>query len=112
MKKFLISFIFVLFACNAFAAHITGGEMIYEDLGPGTVAGRSQYRITLKLFRDETGGGAAMPPSVQIGIYAVGSNSVVSNLLISRTSILNVPVEPPPICMDNPPVLNYTVGIY
>jgi hypothetical protein len=112
MKKLFFIIFLSLSVSNVFANHITGGEMIYEYLGVGSTAGRSQYRITLKLFRDEHGNGAAMPLTVQIGIYATGSNSVVSNLFVNRTSIMTVPVDAPPICMDNPPDLDYTVGTY
>lgn len=111
MKKFFLVFFFSLLSSFVFAAHITGGEMIYEYLGAGS-AGKSQYRITLKLFRDELGGGAAMPGTVQIGIYVTNSNILAGNLMVNRTAIMNVPVSPPPICMDNPPTLSYTVGTY
>ena len=61
MKRFLICTFLIFLFSDAFSAHITGGEMIYQYLGPGNTANTKRYRITLKLFRDETGGGAAMP---------------------------------------------------
>ncbi len=114
MKKFIVFvFSFFLFA-NVFAAHISGGEMIYEYLGVGSTANTKRYRITLKLFRDDTGGGAAMPGLVRIGIFNNDNSSQIalSPFDIGLTSTSLVPVSPPPICMVNPPTLIYSMGVY
>ncbi len=114
MKRFLIFSFFILLFSDSFAAHITGGEMIYQYLGPGSSPNTRSYRITLKLFRDNTGGGAAMPNLVRIGIFNNDNNShiALSPFDISITSTSAVPVSPPPICMSNPPNLDYSVGVY
>ena len=113
-KNLILTILLVLSVFAAQANHISGGEMIYEYLGPGNSPNTKLYRITLKLFRDNTGGGAAMPNNVLIGIY---NNSTLAalpgspfNVNLTSTSI--VPVETPPSCMTNPPVINYNVGIY
>ncbi len=114
MKRFLVFSFFILLYSHVFAAHISGGEMIYEYLGPGSTANTKRYRITLKLFRDNTGGGASMPTSVFIGLFNNDNNSHVSlsPFDVSLSTTLAVAVSPPPICMSNPPTLDYSMGIY
>ncbi len=115
MKRFLIFSVLVLIVSNTFASHISGGEMIYEYLGPGSLPNTKKYRITLKLFRDnDCVNCAGMPGVVRIGVFNNDNNSQVSSspFDISLTSTSTVPVDPPPPCMINPPDLNYSIGIY
>jgi gliding motility-associated-like protein len=115
MKKYCILLILLFFSCKEiFANHISGGEIIYEYLGPGSSANTKQYRITLRLFRDNDGGGAVMPASVRIAIYSNDNSSAASGspFTVNRISINAVPVDAPPPCMTNPPVLDYSVGIF
>ena len=114
MKKYFILFILSLFSFKELLAnHVSGGEMIYEYLGPGSVAGTKQYRITLKLFRDNNGGGAAMPSTVFIGIFNNNITPIAgSPFSVNQTNTSLVPVAPPPICMTNPPTINYNVGTF
>jgi gliding motility-associated-like protein len=55
MRHCLYIFLFGMLSVNAWAAHIVGGEMIYDYLG------NDQYRITLKIYRDCTPGNNAAP---------------------------------------------------
>ncbi len=114
MKKFTIFLFFVLFFSDVFANHISGGEMIYRYIGPGSSANSKLYRITLRLFRDNLGGGAAMPNSVYIGIFNNSNFFQVpgSPFDVSITSTVSVPVTPPPACMINPPPLDYSMGTF
>ena len=99
---------------DVYANHISGGEMIYQYLGPGSSPNTKKYRITLRLFRDNNGGGAPMPSSVFIGIYNNDNNAPMpgSPYNVSLTSTSAVPVVPPPICMTDPPLLDYSIGIF
>ncbi len=116
MKKYCILLFLSFLSCQEiFATHITGGEMFYEYLGPGAAANTSQYRITLKLFRDETAiGGAPMPTHVWITIFNNDNLQAYpqSYFEVQRSSLDNVPVAPFPPCMVNPPTLSYTVGSF
>lgn len=115
MKRLLLFAFSVLLFSNIFASHISGGEMIYQYLGLGTLPNTKNYRITLKLFRDnDCTTCAGMPGVVRIGIFNNDNNSHVSlsPFDISLTSTSLVPVDPPPVCMQNPPVLDYSIGIY
>ncbi len=118
MKGFVV-LISILLCCvfqPCKAAHIVGGEMIYDYLGPGSASGTNQYRITLKLFRDQLTTGAAMPSSVWIGIFN-NDNSLQypgpgQKFDIQKSDEYAVSVNPFPSCITNPPTLNYNVGIF
>ncbi|MEP7237704.1 MAG: PKD domain-containing protein [Ferruginibacter sp.] len=114
MKRLLVFSFFTLLFSNVFANHISGGEMIYQYIGPGSTPNTKLYKITLRLFRDNNGGGAAMPTVVRIGIFNNDNNAQInlSPFDISLTSTSQVPVSPPPICMVNPPNLNYSLGVF
>ncbi len=113
MKSIVVLFLGILCSIQLKAAHITGGEMIYEYLGPGANIGISNYRITLKLFRDDNCTGCAtMPASVRIAVFNLSNGSQVFSQLIQKSSAGIVGVTQPPPCMKNPPVLNYSVAFY
>ncbi|MBP6022308.1 PKD domain-containing protein [Ferruginibacter sp.] len=114
MKKIFSAVVLLFLFSDVIANHISGGEMIYEYLGPGGTANSKQYRITLRLFRDNNGGGAAMPTNVFIGVFNNDNNSPISGSYfdVSLLSNISVPVVPPPPCMDNPPTINYNMGTY
>lgn len=121
MKRILLSiFTFSLFTAVADAAHIIGGEMRYTYLGPGSGPNTNSYRITMILFRDVGGGGAALAPSYIVGIYnndngqKVVGTATNNNWLVVQDNppgILPVPIIFP-TCIQNPPSLNYEYAIY
>ena len=113
MKQILL----ILFLAGSFftaaAKHITGGEMIYEYVGPGLSASSKSYRITLRLFRDENCiGCATMPASVIIGVFDNGSLQSISFNSVSLSSSQQLSLNTLPPCITNPPDLVYTVGYY
>jgi len=85
LKKLFLIFI-CFFTIKAFATHIVGGELIYDDLGSG------KYRITLKVYRDcksqapFNGMGNSTPAYISvynaaldtIGVFDIGSPTVTS----------------------------------
>ncbi|MEP6595191.1 MAG: PKD domain-containing protein [Ginsengibacter sp.] len=117
MKRiFFIVFFSSICSCVSFASHITGGEIIYEYLGPGNQANTRKYRITLKLFRDEHTTGAAMPQEVLIGIFNNDNNSQYPAFNLPYPARKNpeepVSVNPYPPCVNNAPDLDYHVGYF
>ena len=113
--RYVMLLIFLMFCyVSTEAKHITGGEMIYEYLGPGASSNTKSYRITLRLFRDEDCVGCAdMPNSVSIGIFENETRTRVGpyyNISISNSEIL--PLNPLPPCITNAPSLNYRAGYY
>ncbi len=73
MKKLLVTcFVLVAFNIAAFAEHISGGELLYQYIGPGD-NNTDRYMVTLRLFREcgPTGPNFAAldGENVTIGIY-------------------------------------------
>ena len=121
MKRVFFVMLLSIFTSVSFATHITGGEMIYQYLGPGSIANTNKYQITLRLFRDEAANtssppGAQMPASVWIAIFnndnlqQYPGNGQYFN--VPRSAMNTVPVAPFPPCMTNVPTLDYTVGYF
>ena len=113
MKKLLVIF-FICCVVPSFARHITGGEIFYEYLGPGATAGTSQYKITLRLFRDCFSSGAQLDPTVNIGIFDKGSNASVGGSPFSVTldHVQQIQKGGNIACIINPPQVCYQVGFY
>ena len=96
------------------AAHITGGEMIYNYLGPAATPNTNYYGVTLRLFRDDNCVSCApMPASVSIGVYNNDNSQLVGGFLnVERSSLTLLPLNTLPSCITNPPNLVYSVGLY
>lgn len=114
LKKYIFVSLLLIFSTPLFANHISGGEMIYQYLGPGNTSNSKRYKITLRIFRDNLGGGAQMPGNVLIGIYNMDNLTLVSGSAfnVNRTSLIDVPVTPAPSCMQNPPLIDYQMGAF
>ena len=104
------------------AAHIIGGEMRYEYVGPGVAPNSKIFRIVLILFK-----GDAMGPNVAqladfytIGIFNNDNGQKFpgtannSDWLINKISGVDNPLVPIiyPQCIQDAPVLIYTYAIY
>ncbi len=114
-KQLLLLIIFVGILSPVFAKHITGGEMIYDYLGPGATANTKRYRITLLLFRDDncTGNCSPMPVGATIAVFNNDNNTNITGFQeIARTSLTILPLNPLPPCITNTPILNYSAGTY
>lgn len=120
MKK-IFRFLLILSGLfsTAQAAHITGGEMIYDYIGPGGSPNSKQYRITLYLFRDQNCPPpcAAMPANVFIGVFNNDNGIQVIGTPgpywdVPRSAEGPVAILPYPPCMTNPPALSYNAAIY
>ncbi|MEO6868870.1 MAG: PKD domain-containing protein [Ginsengibacter sp.] len=117
MKKIIFFTLVFLTTLSCDAKHIIGGEMIYTYMGPGA-NGTNRYLITLKLFRDQNSppDAAQMPVNVFIGIFNNDTKAQFPSASgyydVPRTDENDVTVNPFPICITNPPSLNYHVGIF
>ncbi|MBK8712678.1 MAG: gliding motility-associated C-terminal domain-containing protein [Niastella sp.] len=114
MKKILLILSFFFISLFCYAKHITGGEMIYKYLGPGTAPNTKNYAVTLLLFRDENAvGAAAMPATVSLGIFNSATGIIYQNYFnVDLSTIESVPLNTVPPCIINSPNLSYTVGYY
>jgi gliding motility-associated-like protein len=113
-KRLLILIVLISILSPVFAKHITGGEMIYDYLGPGSAANSKRYRITLRLFRDDNCVGCSvMPVGATIAIFDNDNNANITGFQeIARTNLVTLPLNPLPPCITNTPILNYSAGYY
>lgn len=116
MRKtvFLISLFFVTLI-GAEARHIAGGEIFYTYLGQGSSPGTSQYRITLRLFRDCQSSGAQLDQQVSMGIFAKSNLQAVAGSPFATTldhieTIQRTAGSLP--CIVNEPIVCYQIGFY
>ncbi len=118
VKKLVSVLLTILFLQQAFATHISGGEVTYTYIGPGASAGTSQYRITLKLYRlcGVANGAQLNGETVIIGIY--NSNNLSLNKSI--TLIQQFTGNPPTFnnnpnanpCLSPPVDICYEIGTF
>lgn len=115
MKK-LLSIIFAIGSFfPVFAAHVTGGEIIYSYVSPGASPSTKIYRITLRLFRDNNCPPpcASMPEFAPIAIFDNSNNALIGGIRNQqRDSENSVGIVSSPSCLTNPPLFNYSVGSY
>lgn len=116
MKQFLLIILSSLFFSFAFAAHISGGEMYYKYIGPGTAPNTSKYEITLRLFRDCSASGtfvSPMPLDAFISVFDNTDDSRVSDNLINRDASLDKRLSKIDFsCIQSAPEVCYDVGYY
>jgi gliding motility-associated-like protein len=87
MKRWVFIVMLILYCLPALSKHVAGGELFYEYLGPGS-PGMSNYRITLRLFRDCGSTGPILQiEDPKVGIYENGL------LLASLTLPITGPVK-------------------
>lgn len=118
MKKYLALIITLFCFIQAFANHISGGELFYEYLGAGASGNSSRYKITMRLFRDchplDPMTQKLEDEAVVIGIYYTNGltreSSVPLQLKRPIPSIeLNTGTIP---CLVNAPEVCFQVGIF
>ena len=114
MRKTLLFILLLLGFNTSFAKHITGGEVIYDYQSSGTTPNTKSYNLTLRLFRDNfTVGGAAMPAIVRLGIFDNDNNQLFGGYRdVNLNNIITVPKFPAPLCLNNEPPLEYSMGSY
>lgn len=117
MKKSLVLLFLVFNSLASLASHIYGGEMIYEYLATNS-NGTKKYRITLRLFRDNSGGAMAaqLPNTVLIGIYNYEDQkhypaTQTSHSVIRSNGPNPVPVNVSP-CITGSFIADYSVASY
>ncbi len=122
MKKILLSFLLLFTISFSYAAHIIGGELRYEIIGPGTQPNTRLYKIILLLVKgDATGPNVAdLGPSYVVGIFNNDNNVKVPGTTTFQDWLISMDnppgILPVPIlassCLTNPPNLNYTYATY
>jgi gliding motility-associated-like protein len=101
MKKILFFCLFVFMISGAFASHISGGEMSYIYLGPGTNPGTLKYQVTLKMYKD-CASATGLDATVLFSVYNTASATLFLNLTGIPGSAIQIiqksPVDP---CIDD-----------
>jgi len=113
MKKIFV-ILFIFYSASSFARHIAGGEIFYEWIRPGATTGTSEYRVTLRLFRDCQSTGAALDPIVNIGIFDKFTGVAVtgSPFNVNLDHIQEIQKSGNIPCIVNAPIVCYQVGFY
>lgn len=113
MKKLFFIMFLLLFTLPTFSRHVAGGELYYEYLGAGNTSNTSNYRITLRLFRECSSSGPRLENErVNVGIYQNGS--LFTELLlpiIGPVNTLKLRTDLFP-CLVGDPEVCYEVAIY
>lgn len=106
MKKIIPVFIFLFFSAQAFATHISGGELFYEYLGTGSQPNTNKYKITMRLFRECNSTGASLNgEQVNIGIYYTSNSQLYTSLILQQQWSGN-----PPVIQNTPGAIPCLIG--
>jgi gliding motility-associated-like protein len=117
MKKGLLIVLLTLCSLSAFAAHIKGGWIYYQYLGPGTDPSKLKYKITVKVYRD-CGANSLDPTnpqndaSINITVFDGSSSNIVQSLTANRIALYTLEKTTPNPCMTNPPTVCYRILEY
>ncbi|CAN5192282.1 hypothetical protein BH09BAC2_BH09BAC2_13470 [soil metagenome] len=116
MKKTFLLIIYFCITANTFAAHISGGELFYKYLGPGSAPNTNKYQLTLRIFRDCSADGpnvAPMPASLYISLFDNTNDARLSDNLISRSFSNDSRIEKQDYsCINSRPEVCYDIGYY
>ncbi len=86
MKKLIILLCVCFIAGSAEAAHLKGGWIQYEYLGPGSSANSSRYQITVRQYLDFNSNAGQVDAFVTIGIFNGLTNATVQTVNVTLTS--------------------------
>lgn len=114
MKKcFAFTFLLLLMVAPVLAAHIKGGEVYYEYLGPGTGT-NDRFRITVRLFLDCSSVGSQIDPEANVSIYKNSDNRAVagSPFVLRNTSDEFLRLGSPSPCIVNPSPVCFRLRYY
>lgn len=114
MIRILVLILALFSAYNTKAAHIVGGDMIYECLGfDGSVG---TFQITMTLYRDSKSGGAQFDAQARFGLFERNPGGTwrydrtISFVPVSNVEeVLNVGSNP---CLVIPPDIGVQKGVY
>ncbi len=108
---------FLLFICmiNAInAAHIIGGDVVYNCIKSDTFLKRTDFEITFTMYRDSKGNGANFDQGASFGLYKSTDNGqswvFVENFNVNPRDIRDVPYANP--CIIVPPNIGVERATY
>lgn len=98
MRKFLSVLLLLTLPFLTRAAHLVGGHLSY------VCNGSNNYEITLRVYRDCGGGGAAFDAVAEIAIYDA-ANNLIQSLSVNKGPTVSVPANTGNPCLSVPPGL-------
>lgn len=114
LKRYFCALVGCLLLLNAKADHISGSELVYEYLGPGSSPNSQKIFFTYRLFR----GCNSTSPSlnfeqVTLGIYRSGSRALYTQLALTYQTTINIALNTSRInCFSGNLSACYGVGIF
>jgi gliding motility-associated-like protein len=106
-RNFVLFFFACCFSISAVrGAHLVGGEITYRCLG------NNQYEISMTVYRDCSGTGAAFDPFAPIGIFHGNTGILFTTLNIVMPGVTSVPLNSVSSCLTVPPGLCIEKTVY
>ncbi|MEJ7589463.1 MAG: PKD domain-containing protein, partial [Ferruginibacter sp.] len=115
MKSLLVAVLLFGFGLTSFANHTKGGWMYYTYVGPGSAAGTARYIVTLKIYTECALTENQWCPNVNISIFDGGSNTLVAELDIFNTRVIdiqNCTRQQCHQCVNNIPNICYKIATF
>lgn len=111
MNKLLLLILVLLTAGSTFARHNKGGTIMYTYLGAGTAANTSMYTVTVQHYINCERLGDE-PNSIYLGIFDAATNSLVTTIIVSRSSVTEVQKKTFDACINPAPTICFYLAIY
>jgi gliding motility-associated-like protein len=112
LKKLLTIISFLLATGNvALADHISGGEIVYEYMGPGS-GDALKYRITLKIYIDCVTGIELIEYEPYVAVYHGGTLGLFKGLNIPLAHQERIFMAQEAKCISDPPQVCYILCTY
>jgi gliding motility-associated-like protein len=108
----IFSFFIILFSLGLQAAHLKGGYIEYEYVGPTpNKPGFTNYEITVYQYLDCNSAGGQIDETITLGLFYNNTNTYKRSYDI-RLSGTNIIEKKSFVCIDNPPVVCYRIDSY
>lgn len=98
-SQILIFVLFSIFSVSIQAAHLVGGHISYTSVG------NNQYEVTLRIYRDCGGNGAAFDNKAVISVYN-SSGTLITNMSVAKGPTVSVNANP-----NNNPCIIVPMGL-
>lgn len=105
MLRLLVSTLLILSTSKLFAAHIIGGEIYYDYLG------NNEYRVTIELYRDCMGAGAAFDNPMGYTVFNA-DNTIFAEYFVPLLSVELLPIVYDDPCVTPPNDICVERGLY
>jgi gliding motility-associated-like protein len=114
MKKFLVAIVFSVLFFNAYSAHIKGGFITYQYLGPGiNNPGYLRYKITLTIYMVCNPSVGQLTDPINLTVFAGNGTTQIANPSVNITNRYNLgKAIDEPCITGNQAECYYTIVVY